>query len=50
MKHRKTLVDVIFGICLTKFTEDGWKIKKSLIAKSGVGKTLAHIDEDDIPL
>jgi len=45
MTRRKTLVDVLFTICLTRFSNENWKIKKSLIAKSGSGKTLALVEK-----
>jgi hypothetical protein len=45
-RRRKTLVDVLFTICLTRFVDDGWKLKKSLIARSGAGKTLATTDAE----
>lgn len=45
-RKRTRLVDVIFEICLKKYEDEDWSIKKNLNAQIGAGKTLATIDED----
>jgi hypothetical protein len=47
-RRRRTLVDVLFYICCKKFDSEGWSIKKEMTARVGTGKTLAHLDEEEM--